>query len=228
MKNIIQIAGVLNLQEAWLLAVLGADYIGFPLRLSHHPDDLSEKEVAEIIGHLPTAVIPVLITYLNTAEEIRELTNRLKVSTIQLHGEIRPEEIVRLRRFLPHLRIIKSLIVGQYSLTELISRMQEFTSLVDLFITDTYDSVSGATGATGKTHDWQISRQLVESSSLPVILAGGLKPGNVEDAILTVKPFGVDTHTGVENEFGEKDPSLVKEFISRARQAFSKFRSIKL
>jgi phosphoribosylanthranilate isomerase len=228
MKNIIQIAGVRNLQEALLLASLGADYIGFPLRLSHHPDDLSEGEAAKIVAHLPAAVIPVLITYLNTAEEIRKLTNRLKVTTVQLHGEIRPVEIVRLRRFLPRLRIIKSLIVGQHSLAELASRMREFIPVVDLFITDTYDPVNGATGATGKTHDWQISRQMVESSSLPVILAGGLEPGNVEDAILTVKPFGVDTHTGVENEGGEKDPSLVKEFISRARQAFSKIRSIEL
>jgi phosphoribosylanthranilate isomerase len=224
MKNIIQIAGVRNSEEALLLASRGTDYIGFPLRLIHHPDDLCEKQAADIIGLLPATITPVLITYLNNAGEIRELANRLSISTVQLHGEIRTEKIVSLRSFSPRLHMIKSLIVGLYSLDKPTSQLWEMSPLVDLFITDTYDPRNGVTGATGKTHDWQISRRLVESPALPVILAGGLNPANVRETILTVKPFGVDVHTGVENEAGEKDPLLIETFISHTWQAFSEIR----
>lgn len=210
-----------------MLASLGADYMGFPLRLTHYRDDLPEKQVAAIIRRLPASVTPVLITYLDTAPEIRELIRQLDVTMVQLHGEIKPEEIILLKRYLPHIRIIKSLIIGQNSMASLTSCMQEFSPLVDFFITDTYDPVSGASGATGKTHDWPISRRLVEISPLPVILAGGLNPANIRDAIFAVKPFGVDAHTGVENETGEKDPDLIDKFIRRARKAFSDILQLK-
>ncbi len=75
---------------------------------------------------------------------------------------------------------------------------------MDAYITDTYDPVTKASGATGKTHNWEISKNLVELSAKPVILAGGLNPENVYDAILKVKPAGVDVHTGIENVIWKK------------------------
>lgn len=92
---------------------------------------------------------------------------------------------------------------------------------IDLFITDTYDPVSGASGATGKTHDWEISKRLIRLSAKPVILAGGLNADNVRDAILQVKPAGVDVHTGIEGVDGRKDPELLARFVKEAREAFN-------
>ena len=92
---------------------------------------------------------------------------------------------------------------------------------VDAFITDTFDPVTGASGATGKTHDWTISRRLVELSTKPVILAGGLTPANVGEATRVVKPAGVDVHTGVEDENSRKNPYLVARFVHEARKAFT-------
>ena len=93
---------------------------------------------------------------------------------------------------------------------------------VDAFITDTFDPVTGASGATGKTHDWEISRRIVEHSRHPVILAGGLTPENVGDAIRLVRPAGVDVHTGVEDDQGRKDRRRVEAFVTRARDAFAR------
>ncbi len=91
---------------------------------------------------------------------------------------------------------------------------------MNAFITDTFDPATGAEGATGKTHDWNISRELVKLSERPVILAGGLNPENVRKSIEFVRPVGVDVHTGVENSSGRKDETLVKKFVSQAKLGF--------
>jgi len=92
---------------------------------------------------------------------------------------------------------------------------------VDAFIVDTYDPATGASGATGKTHDWAVSRRLVAVSPRPVLLAGGLDAANVARAIRTVRPAGVDVHTGVEGPDGRKDPVRVRAFVAAARAAFA-------
>lgn len=96
----------------------------------------------------------------------------------------------------------------------------ELSPYVDAFITDTFDPDTGASGATGKTHDWEISRRLVELSPKPVILAGGLNPENVAEAIDFVNPAGVDSHTGVENESGRKDADKIRLFMKNSLRAF--------
>jgi phosphoribosylanthranilate isomerase len=105
--------------------------------------------------------------------------------------------------------------------------MQTYTDWVDAFLLDTFDPLTGASGATGKIHDWGISRRLVKISLRPVILAGGLTPLNVRQAVLTVRPAGVDVHTGVENHNGWKEQKLVKKFVSEAREAFKTFSKMK-
>ena len=105
--------------------------------------------------------------------------------------------------------------------TELEAEVTAFAPHVDGFITDTFDPATGASGATGKTHDRAVSRRLVELSPRPVILAGGLTPENVGRAIRTVRPAGVDVHTGVEDRNGRKDPRRVRAFVAEAEEAFA-------
>jgi phosphoribosylanthranilate isomerase len=220
-NSFIQIAGVKNYQEAKMLVTCGVDYIGFPLRLEYYPEDLSEDEATAIIRELPPATQVVLITYLNRAKEIIELSSQLDIRIIQLHGDIFPGELKNLKSQHPELQIIKSLIIGKTSERIILKNMQSCTEWVDAFLLDTFDPITGSSGATGKIHDWGVSRRLVEISHRPVILAGGLTPVNVCQAILTVKPAGVDVHSGVENRDGYKDQQLVEKFISEARKAFS-------
>jgi phosphoribosylanthranilate isomerase len=140
---------------------------------------------------------------------------------VQLHGDVTVLELGRLKSLAPGVTVIKSLVVNDYNLPELESSVFKLSPHVDAFVTDTYDPVSGACGATGKTHDWDISCRLVEISTKPIILAGGLNPENVRRAILQVKPAGVDSHTGVEGPDGRKDISLVRSFVKEATAAFS-------
>jgi phosphoribosylanthranilate isomerase len=223
-KDYIQIAGVIDEGEARMLVECGVKFIGFPLRLSFNKEDLSENMTANIIRNFPTAVNGVLITYLRDAADISVLCKFVGTNIVQVHGEIDESQLSKLRRIAPNLLIIKSLIVRKNNILELEKKLKMFSPYVDAFITDTYDPDTGAYGATGKTHDWDISRSLVEISQRPVILAGGLNPQNVQSAILRVKPSGVDVHTGVELKDGRKSLELVKAFISEAKKAFELIR----
>ncbi len=204
-----------------MLISCGVDYVGFPLRLTVHREDLTEREAASVIRNLPGRVTPVLITYLDQAEGIINLGKYLGVKTIQLHGAIPEKELIRLRNLMPDWQLIKSLIIGRQTVVDLLKTVSIYQTHVSAFITDTFDPVSGATGATGITHDWKISRKIVDYSTQPVILAGGLTPENVAGAIAEVHPAGVDAHTGVENIKGRKDREKVTAFLQAARQAFS-------
>lgn len=218
----IQIAGVRDLNDLKLILETGVEYIGFPMRLGYHTPDTSEEVAAALIRNIPFNVKAVLITYLNRAEEIIDLAKLLNTKVIQLHGAIEVAEIQKLKLMDPEITLIKSLIVRDGNLIELSAELKRFSSWADFFITDTFDPLTGATGATGKTHDWNTSRQLVEMSPRPIILAGGLNSTNVEEAIYFVKPAGVDAHTGVENSKGQKDPVLLQEFVKKARKALSR------
>jgi phosphoribosylanthranilate isomerase len=223
-KDYIQIAGVIDEQEARMLIGCGVKFIGFPLKLSSHEEDLSENMTANIVRNFPTAVCGVLITYLRDAIDISGLCRFLGTNIVQVHGEIDESELSKLRRTAPDLLIIKSLIFREDNVAELESEMKIFSPYVGAFLTDTYDPLTGAYGATGKTHNWDISRQLVEISPKPLILAGGLNPKNVQSAILRVRPAGVDVHTGVELKDGRKSLELVRAFISGAKKAFELMR----
>jgi phosphoribosylanthranilate isomerase len=217
----IQVAGVIDRAEARLLTDSGVRYLGFPLRLPVNQEDLSEEATAELIAEFPPGVKGVLITYLDRAEGVIAFCRKLGVDMVQLHGPIAPEELAKIRTAWPALVVIKSLIVRGDNLDELKELIAESAPYVDAYITDSFDTQTGAEGATGKTHDWAIDRVLVEQSPKPVILAGGLDADNVREAILTVRPFGVDVHTGIEGADGRKDAALTRRFVAEAKAGFA-------
>jgi phosphoribosylanthranilate isomerase len=221
MNEIIQIAGIIDSAEANMLMDFGVDYLGFPLRLPVNKDDLTEEEAVEVIKQIHPPHKAVLITYLDNNKDIIDFCDKLNVNVVQLHGEIALEELKALKHNRPDIEVIKSLVVHGDNYTELENTVNTLSPWIDLYITDTFDPVSGASGATGKTHNWQISRKLVTISPKPIILAGGLNPSNVRQAILNIKPAGVDVHTGVESPDGRKDYNLVKHFMSEAKLAFA-------
>jgi len=226
--SLIQIAGVVDESEASMLQQRGVRYLGFPLRLAVHQEDLSEEAAANIIRGLDPSVYGVLITYLNNAAEIAEFCHSLGVRIVQLHGNIDRNEIKQLKALDPSLTVIKSLVIGLHDNKTLESMMDELSEHVDAFITDTFDPKTGASGATGITHDWSVSHRLVELSDRPVILAGGLTPENVRRAILAVKPAGVDSHTGVEDAAGRKSREKIENFVGEAQAAFRMLKGIEV
>ncbi len=216
----IQIAGVIDQEEADLLIKCGVRFLGFPLRLPVNKEDLSETEAAKIIKNLPANVYGILITYLNDADEIIKFCDELGTNFVQLHGDISRDELQKIKKLRPDFCIIKSLVVGEHSTEKLKFMVSDLSDFVDAFITDTFDPKTGASGATGKTHDWEISKKLIELSEKPVILAGGLNGENVAESIATVQPAGVDTHTGVEGPDGRKNIEKVQLFMRNAISSF--------
>ena len=219
-NNFIQVAGVIDKPEAEMLINCGVHYLGFPLRLPVNKEDLTENEAAEIIKTLLPPVYGVVISYSSTAKEAIELCDKLNAKIIQLHGPIEPDELRKLKNLRSDILVIKSLVIKENNTEELIKTITKTESYVEAYITDTFNPATGASGATGKTHNWEISKHFVELSTKPVILAGGLNADNVYEAILKVKPAGVDVHTGVENKSGRKDERLVKKFVTETKRAF--------
>ncbi len=221
MKNLIQVAGVIDNLEAEMLMNLGVHYLGFPLRLTVNKEDLTEDEAVEVIKVIKSPFKSVLITYLDDAVEIISFCRKLNVQAVQLHGKISLTQLQKTKELFPELEIIKSLVIRGDNESELESIVNTMSHWIDAYITDTFDPETGAEGATGKTHDWSISRKLIEMSPKPVILAGGINPTNVKQAILETRPAGVDVHTGVEGADGRKSYDLVKRFVEEANEAFA-------
>jgi phosphoribosylanthranilate isomerase len=217
---LIQAAGVHDVLEARLCLDAGADLVGIPLRLPVNQEDLSEAEAAGISRALPGKIC--LITYLDTPAEIVSFTNELQVSWLQLHGDVDPAILPHVRTALPEVTVIKSLIVGRDPVDRLESLLEACSPFVDAFITDTYNPETGAEGATGLAHDWDVSRYLIKQSKRPVILAGGLNAENVAAAIRTTGARAVDAHTSLEDASGRKTADRVAAFVRAAHGAFSR------
>ncbi len=222
MQGLIQVAGVIDQAEADLIIEEGADWLGFALRLPAKNEDLSEADAAAIIKRIQPEHKGVIITYLTDADEVKSFCAEMGVGAIQLHGDITPTELRRLRRIAPDLYLLKSLVVRKDNIGELSRIVTDAAEWVDMFITDTFNPSTGAKGATGLVHDWDISAELVRLSPRPLMLAGGLDPENVAAAIERVRPAAVDAHTGLENATRRKDRLKVRTFVEEARKAFTR------
>ncbi len=220
MEKLIQVAGIIDAEEARLLSEEGVDWLGFPLRLPSGKDDISETAATQIISKLASSQAGVLISYMTDADEVSAFCSQLGVTAVQLHGDVEPEQLRKLKSMRPDLYVLKSLVVREDNANELLALVDECAEFVDMFITDTFDPATGAKGATGLTHNWSVSAELVRCSSKPLMMVGGLTAENVADAIRQVRPAAVDAHTGLEGADGRKDRSKIKRFVAEARSAF--------
>ncbi|MGV1953659.1 phosphoribosylanthranilate isomerase [Agrobacterium vitis] len=221
MQNIVQVAGIIDSEEAKLCFENGADWIGFPLRLPSGKDDISEADSTTIIKGLKAPQRAVLISYMTTADEISQFCDQLGLDAVQIHGDIPMAELAKLRSDRPDLYLLKSLVVSSDNLPELRKLIDDSAEYVDMYITDTFDPKTGAKGATGLTHDWNVSAELARYSPKPLMMAGGLSPDNVYDAILAVRPAAVDAHSLLEGVDKRKCAEKVRAFCAEAKRAFS-------
>lgn len=225
MDNVFQVAGIHDFEEAKLAIQGGANWLGIPLRLPSGKDDITEADAKDLISRLPDEVTPVLISYMVDADELASFTREIGFQAVQLHGDISVDEVRRLRSLNSDLFILKSLVVRSDNAQELLEVERSMEDFVDMFLTDTYNPGTGAMGATGLRHDWSVSKAIVDNTSKPVIIAGGLNPENVYEAVREINPYGVDAHTGLEGPDGRKDLALVRKFCDEARRAFEKNRA---
>jgi phosphoribosylanthranilate isomerase len=212
----VKVCGIRRLDDAVAALEYGADELGFLVGQRHQsPDFLDASDAAAIVDALPPNTSSVLVTHLVDPDDIVALATQIGVTTIQLHGDTSPAQAVVIKQHLPNIKIYKAIHVID---TESIDMASQYVNAVDAIVLDTISVATGQVGGTGRIHDWSISRRIVERLPIPVILAGGLNPDNVGDAIRQVKPFGVDVNSGTKGADGYKDHARLQRFIESAKR----------
>ncbi|MDZ7743155.1 MAG: phosphoribosylanthranilate isomerase [Bacteroidota bacterium] len=211
----VKICGIKWVEDARMALGAGADAIGFLLGQKYPSGDFIEISKAnEILCRLPDRTKAVAVTHLNSEDSIRKILNETGINCLQLHSETDDSIIRSLRNWNTQLKIIRAIHVVDIESVELACRS---ATQADVILLDSRDDSSGRIGGTGKTHDWEISRAIVASLDIPVVLAGGLHPGNIQEAIRMVRPFGVDANTGLQYPNTFKDAQKCRQFIEAAK-----------
>ena len=206
----VKICGITNINDAKNAVFFGADALGFVFAES--PRKISKETARSIIKELPPFVTCVGLFVDEDVDIVKEVCRFCKIHTVQFHGNETPDYL----ECFPEFKIIKAF------------RIRDKSDLlkVDSYHADAYllDSFSKEKmGGTGLCFDWNILKTAKDSNSNSIkfqniIIAGGLNPGNVAEAIHLTNPYGVDTSSGVEITPGVKDKNLIKRFINTAKQ----------
>ena len=213
----VKICGITSVDEACLVAKCGADAIGMLVGQRHTASDFITVDTARtIVLSLPVFVTPVLVTHFEGIGEILSLADRIPGTAIQLHSDLKPTVLRTLREALSPRKILGKISVQDESA---ITRAREIEEVVDAILLDSIDPSTGRVGGTGHVHDWSISSKIVSAAKVPVILAGGLTPASVREAVSLVGPWGVDVNSGVEDSEGRKSEERVRRFIDSAKKA---------
>ena len=211
----IKICCIATVEEAKLAIKLGADALGLVSEMPSGPGVISDKMIKKISNSFSNRVDTFLLTSKRTAKEIVEQHRKIGTTTIQIVDSLIDGTHDDLRKELPGIKIVQVIHVGgEDSIDEAI----ENAKTVDALLLDSGNQKLPIKelGGTGRTHDWEISRKIVESVNIPVYLAGGLNPNNIEDAIKTVQPFGVDICSGVRTN-GKLDEVKLNEYIRKIK-----------
>ncbi len=177
------------------------------------PGVIAEELIAEIAAHVPPPVATFLLTCRQDAASIIEQQRRCRVNTLQLCDRVPTEVYAELRAGLPGVSLVQVVHVrGEESFEEAVHVARH----VDALLLDSGNQSLAVKelGGTGRTHDWRVSRRIVEASPVPVFLAGGLKPENVAEAVSTVRPFGLDVCSGVRTD-GRLDAEKLSRFFAQ-------------
>jgi phosphoribosylanthranilate isomerase len=203
----VKICGVTKLEDIKLIAELGAHAIGLNF-YEQSPRCITPFNAAEFVRRLPPFVAAVGV-FVNWEEApILALCKALRLSAAQLHGDETPQVVERVAHRLP---VIKALRQGQGSDAPDFSRYRG----VSAFLLDS--ALSGHYGGSGTTGNWHLARTAAQSHR--IILAGGLTPENVAEAIRIVRPYAVDVASGVEARPGKKDPGKLRAFFDEVARA---------
>lgn len=202
----IKICGITNLNDALVAVEYGADALGFVF-YPKSPRFVTSDTAKSIISALPPFVMSVGVFVDTNREEIERISSQVGLDVIQLHGS-EPPEMCNLNK-----KVIKAIKVKERADFKL---LDSYKNKVSAFLLDSYSP--HLLGGTGEVFNWDIA---VEAKRFGrIILAGGLTPDNIEEAIRKVRPYGVDVSSGVEGDRkGRKEHKKLRLFIERARRA---------
>ena len=207
----VKICGITRKEDLDAAAAAGADAVGFVVGVASSPRNLSLTEAEKLIRQVPPFVKSVLVTVPGSIDDISEY-EKLNPDVIQIHGEnLHAAASVRLK--LPNTQLIRAVNAQFANDLDAVSRA---ATLFDAVLLDSF--VDGRYGGTGVVHDWELSKRVKQAiQPKPLILAGGLNPENVAEAVCTVEPYAVDVSSGVEQQLGIKDHKKIIEFIKNAK-----------
>lgn len=205
MRTRIKICGITNIEDALAACELGADAIGFVFAES--PRKIAVEDAKRIVHQIPPFVQTVGV-FTSEGAEVFATAVSANLELIQLHGDQSEEFSRSLGRF----KVIRAVRVkDERSLKQLKEWHSASTFLLDTWSPD-------QKGGTGTSFNWDLALK-AKNSGKAIILAGGLNPSNIAEAIRTVRPHAVDVSSGVEAQPGKKDLTKLKEFIDNVRAA---------
>jgi len=204
----VKICGLTNWEDAWSAMESGADALGFIFAES--PRRITPEQAKVIIDRLPPFSTTVGVFVNEEPARIKEIISFCGLDLVQLHGDESPDIC---RDLMP--RSIKSFRIQN---ERDIKNIKRYRGVVRAILLDTFQK--GKAGGTGKTFDWSLALKAGEAG-LPVILAGGLGPVNIQEAVSTVKPYAVDVNSGIEERPGKKDPVLLKQLMGKIKNIVS-------
>ena len=205
MATAVKICGITRLEDALAAAHAGAHAVGFVF-YADSPRAVDPVRVREIIERLPPFITSVGLFVDHSADAVREILEHAPLQLLQFHGDETPEFCTSFGKpYIKAVRVEKGMDLLHYAARYSSAR----GLLLDAF-------VEGVHGGTGQTLDWTA---IPRSLPLPIVLAGGLTPDNVETAVRTVRPWAVDVSSGVERVKGIKDADRITAFIRGVRNA---------
>lgn len=215
----VKVCCIASIEEAWLAIQHGAAALGLVSAMPSGPGPIDEALIATIAAAVPPPISAFLLTSQTDPEAIIDQQRRCGVDTLQLVDAMDPRAYPVLRRALPGVRLVQ---VVHVTGPEAVGRAMAVSAHVDAILLDSGrpDAEVRELGGTGRVHDWAISREIRARVPVPMFLAGGLNPDNVQDAVREVGPFGLDTCSGLRVD-GKLDPARLQGFVRGARTAYA-------
>ena len=204
----VKICGIMNSDDLALAIQAGADAVGFVVEIEDSRHCISAQRAADLIHKVPVYTKSVAVTHPSDVDDALRLADLTGADVLQLHSSLPPSDVALLRS-----RICQKVVVA-VAADDGGQQAKSYETVADAILLDSM--VEGKLGGTGKVHDWDKSAKIVRSLQVPVILAGGLDPENVVQAIEQVKPYAVDVSSGTETG-GRKDPFKVRAFVEKVR-----------
>ena len=200
----VKICGITNQKDAFAALDAGADALGFVF-YNGSPRNIAREDAARIIEQLPPFIQTVGLFVNESIETINNIADLCGLDVIQLHGDETPQFCNSINR-----RVIKALRIKDISSLEPLESFNVAGMLLDAWS-------PSEQGGTGRTFNWDIAE--IASQKKQIILAGGLSPDNVTEAIRKVRPYAVDVSSGVESSPGVKNHMLLRDFIRKAKES---------
>ena len=213
MRPRVKVCCIASVEEARAAVECGAEAVGLVSEMPSGPGVIDEALIAGIAARVPPPVATFLLTCRQDAASIVEQQRRCRVNTLQLCDRVPAEVYSALRAALPGVSLVQVVHVrGEESLEEALNVARHVDAL--LLDSGNQSLVVKELGGTGRTHDWRVSRRVVEASPVPVFLAGGLRAENVAEAVAAVRPFGLDVCSGVRTG-GRLDAEKLERFFAQ-------------